>query len=50
MISDWVETFEDRHPEGMADGAPVDQRTHPQFKSTSDVDEDEDDFAALCVR
>ena len=43
MISDWVERFEDRHPESARDAAPVDQRTRAHF------DEDEDDFAALCV-
>jgi hypothetical protein len=42
MIADWVERFEDRHPEGTLDGEPDDRRTR-------DFDEDEDDFAALCV-
>ena len=50
MISEWVEMFEDRHPESSGDGAPVDQRARAQFELTGDFDEDEDDFAALCVR
>ena len=42
MISDWVERFEERHPKCLEDGAPLDQLA-------GDSDEDEDDFAALCV-
>ena len=50
MISEWVERFEDRHPESSGDGAQVDQHTRAEFKLPGDLDEDEDDFAALCVR
>jgi hypothetical protein len=39
-ISDWVEAFENRHPESSCEGEPSDQH---------ELDEDEDDFAAVCV-
>jgi len=50
MISDWVEAFEDRHPEGLADEAAIDQRTRAELTFSNGLDEDEDDFASLCVR
>ena len=50
MISYWVEAFEDRHPEGLADEAGIDQRTRAELMFSNGLDEDEDDFASLCVR
>jgi hypothetical protein len=47
-ISDWVEAFENRHPESSGEGEPFDQRTLGQFELTGKFD-DEDDFAAVCV-
>jgi hypothetical protein len=51
MISDWLEMFESRHPEGAEQIAPVDQSIAASFDFTGHSDGDpEDDLAAVSVR
>lgn len=50
MISDWVESVEDCHPESSGQIASFDPNLGVQFKFGCQSDEDsEDDMAGLCV-
>jgi hypothetical protein len=48
-ISDWVEAFENHHPESSGAGERCDPRAYAQFALTGEFDEDQDDLAAVPV-